>query len=60
MKEYTFTGTTVITASLKNYGDIILIPGNNIALPEENSYISSLEMQGLLIEVQKPKIKNGK
>lgn len=60
MKEYTFAGTTVITASLKNYGDIILIPGNVIALPAENLYISSLEKQGLLIEVQKPKIKNGK
>ena len=60
MKEYTFAGTTVIAASLKNYGDVILIPGNVIALPEENLYISSLEKQGLLIEVQKPKIKNGK
>ena len=60
MKEYTFVGATVITASLKNHGDIILTPGNVIALPEENLYISSLEKQGLLIEVQKPKIKNGK
>ena len=60
MKDYTFIGTSVITASLRGHGDIILVPGNNVALPEENSYISSLEKQGLLIEVQKPKIKNGK
>lgn len=60
MKEYKFVGTSVITASLRGHGDIILIPGNNIALPEENSYISSLEMQGLLVPVQKPKTKNGK
>ena len=50
----------MITASLRDHGDIVLIPGDVIALPEENSYISSLEKQGLLVEVQKPKTKNGK
>ena len=60
MKDYTFIGTSMITASLRGHGDIVLIPGDVIALPEENSYISSLEKQGLLVEVQKPKTKNGK
>ena len=60
MKDYTFIGISVITASLRDHGDIVLIPGDVIALPEENSYISSLEKQGLLVEVQKPKPKNGK
>ena len=60
MKDYTFIGISVITASLRDHGDIVLIPGDVIALPEENSYISSLEKQGLLVEVQKPKTKNGK
>ena len=62
MALFKYTHNEVIRFTLVGGHDIVLSPGKEYNLPEENSYIASLEGQGYLerVEASKPAPKRGR
>ncbi len=53
MKSFIYTGP-LSGVSLKDHGDVMLVPGGTVQLPEENYFTARLIRKGWLQEVEIP------